>query len=346
MKLLIKILILIPFLFSFQSCAKENKDLPEKKDIPVISTKEVTNVTLSGAISGGDVINDGGATLISRGVCWNTSADPTIYNSKTIESGTQTSYTSNMLQLMPNTTYFVRAYATNSVGTSYGESKSFITYALTDIDSNYYHTVTIGTQTWLTENLKTTRYNNGIAIPLILDHDKWTAATTNAYCYYNNDIANKEIYGALYNWMVVDRWMSGNNNVCPAGWHVPAKAEWTVLFDFLTNNGFGYGQSMDETAKALAASSGWSSDSHSGNVGNDQATNNKSGFNALPGGEKGESFAGLGSVGGWWAVPDDYGLAYSYWDNLIYYNSSMVIRANTSWNTGLSIRCLKLKLAD
>jgi hypothetical protein len=98
-----------------------------------------------------------------------------------------------------------------------------------DIDGNVYDTVTVGTQTWMVENLKTTRYNDGTAIPLVTKSVAWETLSTPGYCWYNNDESTyKAPYGALYNWYTVN-----TGKLCPTGWHVPGDSEWIVLIDFL-----------------------------------------------------------------------------------------------------------------
>lgn len=97
--------------------------------------------------------------------------------------------------------------------------------ASTDADGNNYPTVTIGAQVWMAENLKTTHYSNGDELPEIADSAAWIALTNGAYCWYENDIANKPVYGALYNWYTV----ADSRNVCPLGWHTPTDAEWVTL---------------------------------------------------------------------------------------------------------------------
>ena len=100
---------------------------------------------------------------------------------------------------------------------------------VTDVDGNTYKTVIIGTQVWMAENLKTTKYNDGIQIPLVTDPITWINLKSAAYCWYNNDLAtNKNIYGAIYNWLVVN-----TGKLCPIGWHVPSDTEWTTLTTFL-----------------------------------------------------------------------------------------------------------------
>ena len=99
-----------------------------------------------------------------------------------------------------------------------------------DIDGNTYDVVTIGTQTWMAENLKTTKFGDGTEIPLITGTE---VPKTPAYFWYDDIPSNGDTYGALYNWYVLDTRVNGGKNVCPTGWHVPSDTEWTVLTDFL-----------------------------------------------------------------------------------------------------------------
>lgn len=103
---------------------------------------------------------------------------------------------------------------------------------VTDIDGNVYTTVVIGTQTWMVENLKTTKYKDGTAIPNLTDGGGWAADTTGAYCWYDNDIDNKTDYGALYNWYAVDN----AHGLAPEGWHIPTKDEMDTLITYLGGN--------------------------------------------------------------------------------------------------------------
>ena len=184
------------------------------------------------ASSGGNITDNGGSTITSRGVVWNTSGNPTISDSKTIDGSGTGSYVSNMVGLSPRTTYYVRAYATNNTGTAYGNEQTFTTTAIsptvTDIDGNTYNTVQIGTQVWMSENLKTSRYRNGGSIPYVLGNTEWQSLTSGAWSYYNHDEANNVIYGKLYNWYTTQ-----GDTLCPTGWHVPSDAEWTTLTTYL-----------------------------------------------------------------------------------------------------------------
>lgn len=209
---------------------------------------------------------------------------------------------------------------------------------LTDIEGNRYNLITIGTQVWMKENLKTTKYNDAVPIPLILDGTAWSNLSTAGYCWYENNIADsKEIYGLLYNWYTVN-----TGKLCPQGSHVPSDAEWTILTDYLTNNGYGYQSSGNDIAKSMSAPSSWTTNGTAGSVGNDQTSNNSSGFKALPGGHR--SFNGIyyniGDIGYWWSSSEnDANLA--YYRN-INYNSSFVTRGNSlSKLVGFSVRCVK-----
>jgi uncharacterized protein (TIGR02145 family) len=314
--------------------------------MPTITTTSVTSISTTTAVSGGNIISDGGGAVTVRGVCWNTSSVPTISNSKTSNGVGLGNFISNLTGLSGGTTYYIRAYATNSAGTAYGSEINFTTSStgitVTDIDGNIYKTVTIGNQVWMAENLKTTKYNDNTVIPNVTDNTLWAALITPAYCWYHNDEATyKADFGALYNWYVLDATSNGGKNACPAGWHVPADAEWTTLTDYLTNNGYGYGGSGNQIAKSLADTSVWEIDGTAGNAGNDQVSNNSSGFTALPGGYRspvGVFYEYL--VSGYWWNSTEVPISSAYF-RYITFNSSYVISGSIYKQNGLSVRCLK-----
>jgi len=209
-----------------------------------------------------------------------------------------------------------------------------LTYgSVTDIDGNIYKTITIGTQTWMAENLKTTKYKDGTAIPLVTDNTAWAALSTPAYCWYNNDAATyKNTYGALYNWYTVN-----TAKLAPTGWHVPTDAEWTTLENYVTAN-LGTSGSV---AKALAATTNWTTYTRVGAIGNDLTKNNSSGFSALPGGTRGGSgtFGNVGGSGYWWGSTEGNGTG--AWGRNMDYYSSYVHQGVSSKVYGFSVRCVR-----
>jgi uncharacterized protein (TIGR02145 family) len=313
--------------------------------LPTLTTTAVSSIETNIATCGGNIMNDGGSTITVRGVCWSTSTIPTIADSKTTNGNGTGTFISAITGLTANTTYNIRAYATNSVGTAYGTQVSFTTTAssenmITDRDGNVYHTLTIGTQTWMAENLKTTQYNDGTAIPLVTDNTAWGNLTTSGYCWYNNDTATyKNTYGALYNWYTVN-----TGKLAPKGWHVPTDVEWTTLQNYLTANGFNYDGSTsgDYYAKSLAAATNWVADSGKGTIGNDLSKNNRTGFSALPGGGRFinyGTFINVGGCGYWWSSTE--GDTSYAWYRYMNYDGSSVYRGDGSGQNGFSVRCVR-----
>lgn len=198
---------------------------------PTVTTVAITDKTYNSAVSGGTIVSDGGAAITAKGVCWNTTGSPTISGSKTNEGAGNAAYVSNLTGLLPNTTYYIRAYATNSAGTGYGNTDSFITppAPVADIQGNIYSTVRIGDQIWMAEDLKVTKYRDGSDIPNVTGTTQWVSLTSGAYCDLNNDPEWSETYGKLYNFFVV----LNNKGICPTGWHVPNDVEIATLINYL-----------------------------------------------------------------------------------------------------------------
>lgn len=210
-----------------------------------------------------------------------------------------------------------------------------------DIDGNVYHSITIGTQVWMLENLKVTKYNDGTAIPLVTDATEWSLLTTPGFCWFNNDeSANKNSYGGLYNWYAVN-----TGKLAPTGWHVPTDAEWTVLENYLVVNGYNYDGTTtgNKYAKALASATGWTPDAGTGTAGNTDYPNyrNKSGFTALPGGYRHKAGwdDSIGVFGGWWSSTEPN--AASAWMRGVYNYEIYVERSNYEKQYGFFVRCLR-----
>lgn len=215
----------------------------------------------------------------------------------------------------------------------------------TDADGNVYKAITLGSQTWMVENLVTTKYNDGTPIPNVTDATAWGSLTTPAYCWYNNDAAtNKSTYGALYNWYTVN-----TSKLCPTGWHVPSEAEWVILENYLIANGYNYDgtttgdrDSNNEIAKALASTTGWNPYPGAGAVGyTDYPTKrNATGFTALPGGYRVSdgAFFDIGNYGYWWTSSES-DTNNAYCRDLVFYRS-VVTKDLKSKKAGFSVRCI------
>lgn len=197
---------------------------------------------------------------------------------------------------------------------------------VTDIDGNVYHTVPIGTQVWMVENLKTTKYRNGDPITTNLPNNSdWVNINAGAFCWYLNDIANKSTYGALYNWYAV----TDSRYICPLGWHIPTNAEWTTLSTYLGGDNVSGGK-LKETDKThwLAPNLG---------------ATNETGFTGLPGGLRGSTglFDDLGNRSYWWSSTVGYGGVLIWVCSLSTTNAIFSLNDNISKGQGLSVRCIK-----
>jgi uncharacterized protein (TIGR02145 family) len=240
--------------------------------------------------------------------------------------------------LINGTAYAFTVTATNAIGTSVASSASNSVTPLTtitDIDGNVYNIVTIGTQVWMAENLKTTKYNDGTPIPNIADNTAWAALTTGAYSDYSNTPSNSTTYGRLYNWYVVDNnaatkvASNGGKNVCPTSWHMPTDAEWTTLTDYLGGLSIAGGK-LKETGTTH-----WTTP----NIG----ATNETGFTALPGGYRGYdgTYYYVGDYGCWWSSTE-YSTDTTYaWPRFMFYYASFVTSFNYSKHYGFSVRCVR-----
>lgn len=194
---------------------------------------------------------------------------------------------------------------------------------VTDADGNVYTLVTIGSQVWMAQNLKTTRFRNGDPIPRISQDSEWQKTGEGAFCFYNNERKSGKTYGNLYNWHAV----SDSRGICPPGWHVPSDEEWQVLSDFLGGDKVA-GDKMKETGIRHWAEP------------NDGASN-VSGFTALPAGGRDE----FGQF-----IVDKYGC--HWWSSTvsgtvdvrvrsIYFGYGSIMTDEYHPNSGFSVRCLK-----
>ena len=311
--------------------------------LPAITTNAVSDLTSIIATSGGDILSDGGAVITSSGICWSTSQYPTIDNNKIAYNRKETgSFTIRIEGLVANTTYYLRAYVTNSAGTGYGDVISFTTKSsvivfnpslsygtVNDVDGNIYKTITIGTQTWMAENLRTTYYRNGDAIPEVADNTAWGNLSAGAYCNYNNTSAKDNIatYGRLYNWYAV----SDSRKIAPIGWHVATHAEWATLITYLGGENVAGGKMKE------VGTTHWISP----NV----EASNSSGFTAIPGGMRekndilGSQYGGLGYNNWWWSSTSSD--ASNAWFRSLYSDATVILYNAYNKSDGLYVRCVK-----
>ena len=340
--------------FLFTSC-NPREEISEQ--LPLVTTGTISNVTSSTTSCQGSIIYKGSDIIIARGICWSTSAQPTVKNDTTLNGKGTGSFSGSIINLSAGLTYYVCAYATTANGTWYGNVLQItaekdialpdpvlninLTYdTMTDIEGNVYHTISIGSQTWMTENLIVKKYRNGDSIPTVSNNADWNALKSGSQCTYNNNSEINSIrkFGRLYNFYAV----SDARNLAPAGWHIATDAEWIALINYVSTN---LGTST-LVAKALAAASDWPESSVADATGYiDQNTytllNNSSGFGALPTGIRGE-YGGFNYVAdycGWWTSnANDNATA---WFRSLSFYSTNIGKNIYSKNYGLSVRCVK-----
>lgn len=327
------------FLIFASSCKEDDDDKnePQQKG-PVVSTTALTKILHTKATSGGIITYDGGSDITIAGVCYSRKSNPSFEDSITNNGFSVGSYNSEISELEPNTTYYVRAYAVNKkYEVGYGDVIAFTTLdwnhqfgTFTDPrDGNVYKTIAIGEQVWMAENL---RY-----LPSVVGRD--IESKTKPYYYvYGYDgtsvneakaTANYTTYGVLYNWPAAmagaensQENPSGVQGVCPAGWHLPSNAEWQELTDNLT--GMDVGGGLKETGMT-----NWGTP-------NTGATN-ETGFTARPGGSTLSNTIGYS---GWWWTTNEYSEEYAF-SYYLQYNFSHVRRDGVYKEVGRSVRCVR-----
>lgn len=216
---------------------------------------------------------------------------------------------------------FISISALIFIGCSKNEENS--NAIVTDHDGNKYNTVKIGNQIWMSENLKTTSYRNGDAIPNIKDPTAWYNLTNAAYCDYDNNPANSSSYGKLYNWHAVH-----SGQLCPTGWHIPSEAEWNILEAFLGEESLAGGKLKENNFTH------WQSPN--------TAATNETGFTGLPGGFRSSTgaFFNLGYNGYWWGSETASDISYARYHYLDF-NIGFLLENEDYKVDGLSVRCIK-----
>lgn len=303
--------------------------------IPILSSLNVSDVSYTNATCFGQILSTGGSEITQMGFYLSTTPYPTDANQIIEVNPSLINFTSQLTALNGNTTYYVRAFARNSVGIGYGNVISFTTLAgtifnqsfnygyLVDQEGNNYQTIIIGSQEWMAENLRTTTYANGDPIPNETDGIQWQSLTTGAWVHYNNESQYENPYGNLYNWYtVVDP-----RNVCPTGWHVPSDDEWTVLTDYLGGTAVAGGK-MKSTGTQY-----WQSPN--------TAATNESGFSGLAGGQLIDlgNFNRLGEYGYWWSSNESS--TTNAWCRAMSHTNGNAVRGGVPKMWGYSVRCIR-----
>jgi uncharacterized protein (TIGR02145 family) len=312
-----------------------------------LTSKPVIHIAPTTAVSGGEVLTDMDVPVKQRGVCWSTSQNPTVESSKTVDGNGLGTFTSNLTGLEANTTYYVRAYATNDAGTFYGNEHSFTTLeagTITDNSGNLYKTVTINGREWFAENLRTTQYFDGTNISTNLDATAWTSATGGAIAIYpvsgvdgiTTETQMAIAYGVLYNWHAVN----DARGICPFGWRIPTDEEWSEMTEFVGNTPGTKLKSCLQYNSPLGGDCAttvhprWDYDAVF-------AGQNTVGFSALPAGIRNQNgiFADIGYKASWWtAKPQGENFA---WYRTMYNNFSDIERGVEVKSLGMSVRCIK-----
>lgn len=306
------------------SCSSDKSSGPDT--VPELTTLNLSLVDQTTAQCGGIISSDGGSSITARGVCWSTSANPSIDDNITTDGTGSGNFTSAITGLTGRTLYYIRAYATNSLGTGYGNELSFTTTdstgTVTDIDGNTYRTVKINNLWWMAENLKVLHYRNGVEIPNAPDSVSWVEATSGVYCNYNNNVSNVALYGRLYNWFAV----SDTGNLAPEGWHVSTDADWQALVDYLGGETIAGGKLKE------AGTVHWTTP-------NEGATN-EYGFTALPGGFRftTSEFYGIQAHGNFWTSTTNGAGGYY---RFMHCTNTEVARYGCTPPGGFSVRCVR-----
>jgi uncharacterized protein (TIGR02145 family) len=326
----------------FTSCCKE------ELEIPTVITMGFEELTSTSARVNGNLVSTGGHYVnvvfyYSDIITVPTRSDNYILAGSGDQPG---NFSVWIYDLTPGTEYYVRACALgfgdivsyanvitfSTLGSVVGDiifNPDLMYGSLTDIVGNIYRTIEIGSQTWMAENLKTTKYNDGTNIPLVIDLTDWHRTTPGYFWYLNDEAKYKSPYGALYNWYTVN-----TGKLCPTGWHVPSDTEWTTLTSNLGGESITGGQ-LKETGITH-----W--------ITNNSEITNSSGFTALPGGTRWgyqivptRYFSYLSYVGGFWSTTEYSGNKSAVYFRTLNGISEECVRGWDSKVRGFSIRCLK-----
>ena len=316
---------------------------------PSVSTLGIIPNNGHSVISQGNVTEDGGLPVSERGFCWSTSQQPTI-DGHHVDGGQGTgAFTAVITNLVGNTRYYLRAYAINDIGITYGQQVSFLFSSDTacqtpavDIDGNVYSVVKIGNQCWMRENLKVTHFPDSTTIP------EFTTSIPYSWSPGRCTLRDVDIFGYHYTWPAAKYGAAIEDSImvqgiCPNGWHLPSKSEWDIMFQFVQSQPqYQCNGTPAKIAKALASSQYWMYAPETCAIGNLPVLNNATGFSILPAGEIGltnntctyfwsSSYTGLSANGVYYKTPVVE----------LFYGDSSPKYYSGSHNSVYSIRCVR-----
>ena len=296
--------------------------------LPTVTTSSISIISAGNTTAGGNITSDGGGAISAKGVCWDISINPTTANSFTSDGTGTGIFSSFITGLTAGAVYYVRAYATNTIGTSYGSNIAITVPAnLTDVDGNVYNTVSIYGQTWMQSNLKVTRYEDGTNL---IQYTDTMSYGWSYYHAYNESATNLNNYGYLYNGYVV----AGAKDLCPVGWHLPTITDWSTLASNLGGYSLAGGKMKDVSRTLVSISplifsyTYWTS----------MTGDNSSRFYGRGGGYYFTSYANLKNSTIWWVSTNKRYVRLDYNSNILSGIGSVLSGNN---DNSFYIRCKK-----
>ena len=327
MKKSVILILVVFFIYVFSACKKVERD-NSLDGFATVETKKVSNLDAASVAIGAKIDRiDESVTVTQRGICYSVQKNPTIEDSIVINGNGYGEYETTISNLKGYTTYYARAFAKTSKGVAYGNHVVFSSNKygtkISDLNGNYYTTVSIAGQFWMAENLKASSFNDGTSIPQVKEKFEWDNTTKPAWSFYENDFQYNSVHGKLYNWYTIHQSTNGNKNICPVGWHVPSIDEVEQLKSVM------YSKKLE-----MQSEFGW------------EYTNgtNSSGFNGTPSGTRSSDygFIALGRSAMWWTTTE----VYSYSARTLQLRDVDQIPQTFTENkaSGLSVRCVMDKL--
>jgi uncharacterized protein (TIGR02145 family) len=290
--------------------------------LPTVSMTGLSEIFPNSVRFNAQVLSDGGGHIISKGIVYGTQMLPTLLDQSIINGTANVAFEGTITELLPNTPYYFRAFATNEQGTRYSNQLLENTTSLvTDVDGNIYQGVKIGTQIWLNKNLMVTKYQNRDTIYEVTPDGLWQNLLSGGWSNIDNTADNNETYGKLYNWFAV----SDERKLCPQGWKIPSDEEWTILTSYLGGLDVAGGKLKSTGITFWGIPNAWA--------------NNLSFFTGLPSGYRDQLglFFGVGYYAIWWTSTSNGAEA---WSRYVYNEFNYASKETLSKNQGLSIRCL------